>query len=76
MTQAANHSNRDWKSRKFDYQPASLESRNRYPPQQFTNNVLSPDNVKHARKLTPKSFVDIGQGILEIIESMHDDSHA
>ena len=33
-------------------------------------------NVKHARKLTPKSFVDIGQGILEIIESMHDDSHA
>ena len=33
-------------------------------------------NVKHARKLTPKSFVDIGQGILEIIESMNDDSDA
>lgn len=31
-------------------------------------------NIKHARKLTPKSFVDIGQGILEIMESMHDDS--
>ena len=25
-------------------------------------------NPKNARKLTPESFVDIGQGILEIIE--------
>ena len=29
-------------------------------------------NPKHARKLTPKSFVDIGQGILEIIEHVDD----
>jgi UDP-glucose 4-epimerase len=27
-------------------------------------------SVMHARKLTPKSFVDIGQGILEIIDSL------
>ena len=29
-------------------------------------------SVMHARKLTPKSFVDIGQGILEIIDSLNE----
>ena len=32
-------------------------------------------SVMHARKLTPKSFVDIGQGILEIIDSLKESSH-
>lgn len=31
-------------------------------------------SVMHARKLTPKSFVDIGQGILEIIDSLKESS--
>ncbi len=31
-------------------------------------------SVMHARKLTPKSFVDIGQGILEIIDSFKESS--
>ena len=31
-------------------------------------------NIIHARKLTPKSFIDIGQGILEIIDSLSESS--
>jgi UDP-glucose 4-epimerase len=31
-------------------------------------------HIMHARKLTPKSFVDIGQGILEIIDSFSEPS--